>query len=274
MNTGMKSITGALPIISIVIIAISFLNLAFYYSQFGVQIQNYVEVSEIIFSLTTFFSSAFFLVVFAILLLVITGFGSKGSSDRLKNADDKNSQEMFASYRKSKHRFVRFFFSFFSEKIFIAVIIAAIAFGIWDGVRDAMTTEALKESVVWFDISGLVLVFVTSAIPATLCIPGRAMKDADETYKITFFLSLIILSTQFLIVRNQRRAELVKAGNPKYSMILVLSDTRTYTSNDTLLYVGSTKNFIFFYNARKQSTVAISGADVRASEIKALRGGL
>lgn len=267
----MKKITEALPIISIAVIAISFLNLAFFYTQFGVPIQNYVEVSEIIFSLTTFFSSALYFAILLTFVSVIAVLRSKKSTSQ--EVIESNSSEIPASYRTSEHRAVRLFYYIFSEKVVAILFITFIAAGFWDGLSDAMTDERLRESVIWFDILGFMFVLVASTIPTLLSTPGREIKATNQP-GIILLLSVIILSILFLNLRNRRRAELIISGNPKYSAKITLTDDRVYNSSDTLLYVGATKNYTFFYCTRNKSTFTISSNNIRTTELKKLREGL
>jgi hypothetical protein len=63
-------IKEALPVISVALVLLAFFDLYFYYSLFGIEIYNYIEVSEIIFSFSTIY-----LYVIVISTYFIAGWG-------------------------------------------------------------------------------------------------------------------------------------------------------------------------------------------------------
>jgi len=263
----MKKIVESWPIISIAILMISFLNYAFYYSQFGIPIHNYIDLSEIIFSLLTFVSSLFAICSFVLFIMIMPG----NKADR--NDDRQSPPEMFLRYRVSKYGFIRFFFAFFTEKIFyILGFIGLSVLIIYHSLT--ITDDELLVSTVWLDWYYAFLTILLSSLITLLSIRGSSISNISGRQSYIFLFAAVVCGSIFLVDRNRRAAQLIKQGKVKYTIIAKSNHGDIYRSNDTTLFIGSTRNYVFLYNPQKETAIVIPTNAIEELSIRQLRGGL
>lgn len=263
----MTKIKEWFPIISVGVVVVSFLNLSFYFSQFGIAIQHYIDVSEIVFSLTTFASSAYTFAFFLLLLLI---------TSRSKEKADESTpiRKGLSSYRKSKYYLVRLFSNLITEKIlylFVGIVcICAILFHFSDYNAD----EELIKSSIWFDFDCLFLMVVISCTVTVVSVKDLAAIEMTGRTAYVFFLTIWILIVTFLSYRNKRSADLIKNGNAKYSFVFKTKEADFYRSSDSLIYIGGTKDYFFIYQPSKESAIILHKTDIMEATIRKLRNGL
>lgn len=268
-NGFMDRLKELLPLISIGVVVISFLNLTFYYSQFGVAIQNYIEVSEIIFSLTTF-TSTIYLIAYLV-LFILTAYRKK---DTPGLSGDKKILEFLEKYKESNKKIVRLLVRPITEKtLYIMILLISIGLLLFR-LQSSTRNAELENSASSFDLDCLALIFLTSCLLATVSLYKRQMEEFSDQQVYIFFLSIIVLSFTFLGYRNQRKADLVKLGKPKFSVTLKTDSNKIYKTSDSLLYIGATKGYYFLYNTSDKTTVIIPANTLVEHQVIQIRSGL
>jgi hypothetical protein len=263
----MSKIKDWFPIISVGVIFVSFLNLSFYFSQFGIAIQHYIDVSEIVFSLTTFVSSAY-TIAFLLLFILITSRSKETTTESTSVAKGLN------SYKTSKYYLVRQFSNLITERtLYILVSVACIA-GVLFHFNDYNTDEELIESSTWFVFDCLFMMMLFSCIVMVVSVKDLAAIEMTGRTAYVFLITVTILMVTFLSYRNKRSADLIRSGHPKYSFVFKTRDTNLYKSSDSLIYIGGTKDYFFLYQSNKESTIILQKQDIIEATIQKLRGGL
>lgn len=266
----MRQLVNNLPIITVIVLFFSFLNLHFFYGSFGIAAQNYLDVSEIVFSMTTFVSSAVTLILFC-LFINIALFSRKKSNDN--DLSFKKGNNLSISLRSSKYQIVRYASRLVEPG---SVLIAFYSGFIWTLIYiiNSFTNEQLLASAREFDFYCYLLVFVTSGYVMLIQMWIRRAKDIKRKDLNTFLLALPIGCIVFLSVRNSIRTDFIKSGFPTHKVSLQLNDHQKVESTDSVFYIGSVKNYYFFYRNVDSSSVAIPATRVEKAIIRRIRNGL
>ena len=221
-----------LPAIPIAVIVISFFNMSFYYSQFGVAIQNYVEVSEIIFSLLTFTSTIYLIGYLALAILI-----AYHKKEKQGPSDNEKILSLFEKYKSSNKKILRFLTLQINENILIILtLLASLGLLLLRLQYYSGTDAALEDSTSQFDLDCLIFIFVASWLLAVFSLRNRKIEELADQQICIFFLSMLVLSFTFLGYRNERKADLVKLlGKPKFSVTLKTDSDKIYKTSDSLI---------------------------------------
>lgn len=270
----MKGILNAIPLWTILMVVISFLNLHFYYFiGFGIQIQHYLDVSEIIFSLTSFVSLTILFSIISLALLVVKR--DKTATTNSPDSSNKNEQSKFVDFfRKNRFTIIRKAYSIVFPKYGL-FIVASILFGTWlKIVIDESVFERVAVSSADFDYNFIILML--SGILFLVSLNRVINKDFVwrnlRWSNVYGFVAISILT--YLITRNSISADLINKGYSKYSVQLELEGDSSLYTNDSLIFIGSTKNYYFFRNTNSEYNTIIPVNEIIEIKIKKLRGGL
>lgn len=257
-----------LPIATIVVLTISFLNIHFYYNSFGLIIHNYLDVSEVIFSNIAFVSSGLTFLFFAIYLKIVTS----RTSPRVKfNFQEEG--KLYKQLKTSKSAFVRFI-SWFTKGanagilIFTALLMLFAVY--FSGVHpdDELLSSAHDYDFDWY----ILIIFVATYA----CVFSLWLREGDK-FSIgdvtILFMTMGLMIIIFLSHRADKSAGFVKAGHPKYE-VLIATKSDSIQSNNSLVFIGGTRNFYFLYDRKDSTSLIIPSTDIVVVEIKKLRGGL
>lgn len=249
-----------LPTVTIALTLIGFFDLYFYFRLFNIDIYNFLDVVEIIFS----FSSIFLyfvglvlalLLLYASLLIMVIPFSRNeklmGRLERLTNARRKFKTSKFAMYGR------RFFG--------IAIVLIFISFLV-DKFFFPYSPVYETEIVIMFGalfIGGLVLV---------ADYPKEAL---DEVNASTILVALLAFFMTFIAARDYFKFKNVVHGFPATIVTLTMGDDTHFTSGHAgqgqagsgLYFIGATKGFYFFWNKVNRTTQIIPVSEIKRIEL-------
>lgn len=220
-----------LPLLIILIISFGYLDVYFYYSNFSILIHNYLDASEIIF----LFSPILFLIVLILIIhlylpLTLLGYFKKHNTKLLHIAE--------------RHSIL-----FFSIGILILSILFFIAFYWGQEINNDLTKnpEYMESQFFEFILYCMLTCWVLVSITLLTKINFR------------FIIPLIILSfIWFLTKSNANKARRL----PTYDVSLTLIDKNIISTNDSIYFIGETRNYIFLRNMNSKFNSIISKQDV------------
>lgn len=247
-----------LPLLSLAIVLFGIFNLDNLYANYGIEIFNYVEVSEILLSFTDLFQALIYLfgyfVIFIVLFIIVVLIPKKKYFD-LNNYD--------------------------AKWLLVGVLILFFLVN-WGGIYALYIFFGNRpdQSALRFDYCSLALIIFNF-----LCLYGiqllykRVMRKSAVTVEKydSFIYQLIPLTFLLLVyfeIRNNLTHKFHLEGCHKYEMSLMMDDSSQINSNDSIIYIGSTKNFIFFKNIKSERNIIIPSSEVKMVTTKKLREGL
>jgi hypothetical protein len=264
----MNKLIKALPIISIVLVVLSFLNLHLYYRNFGIDIQNYLDLSEIIFSLTVFLPGVGMFVVFALIMLIALT-PEHGVKEQQKPSDNK----LYKYFKDHRSKRLRILARFSSNIFFAALVVSAVVIALILLRPYIFPEEDILQATERFDFY-LFIIVMTSSFAATVI--AASIKGIDIESETAFYFligAIFITSLGALSYRGFSRSDLILTGKPKYEVEFKTLNS-TYVSDDSTHYVGSTRNFHFLYHVGREENTVIPVKDVIEAKFKKLRTGL
>ncbi|HEU5292484.1 MAG TPA: hypothetical protein VFU05_17675 [Cyclobacteriaceae bacterium] len=258
------------PFATIGIVILSFLNLHFFYSGFGIQIYNYLDVSEIIFSLTAFFASLFSLLYFVVFLYLFIRQKSKNESEQ-DTVETENKALLY--FRNHKLRYLRFLHKLFdglTPYILLTTILVAL-FSLY--LAGSFPQSELLKSSMEYEFHSFLFIILLSGYITLLSIWIGKRTSVDKKDGYLFISALLINTLLFLMIRNSKSSELIMAGHPKYSVEMTTNHKR-YSTNDSLVFIGNTKNYYFLYNRKSKESFIIPSNSILETKMHRLRFGL
>jgi multidrug efflux pump subunit AcrB len=151
----MRQLVNNLPLITLVILLFSFLNLHFFYGSFGIAVQNYLDVSEIVFSMTTFISSVVSLILFCLYLNIVLF--SRKTGGRKENLNFKKGNNLSNNIKSSKYRVVRYLARLVEPGAILIFVYSGVIFILFY-IVNSLTDEQLRASSREFDFCCYLLV--------------------------------------------------------------------------------------------------------------------
>jgi hypothetical protein len=265
----MKELKTMLPLSSIAIIIVSFLNMHFYYKVFGVLIQNYIEISEIVFSLTAFISSGFLFLIFGLYMFIVIRRRDNAMSHDA-NFNENNAYRYFRYHRIVKLRPIARVFE--TLGIAVEILLVGMLFLVHQ-IFAGFTDQELMQSTWELDLNILILAICFSSFVIALCLWLKKIDENGSHIPYLFLVSVTISGIYLLAARNQRSAQLVMSGYSKYQVRLI-TEHKEYRSGDSLLYVGATKGYYFLYSPIDSASVVVPSNEVIEAKFHQLRHGL
>jgi hypothetical protein len=257
----------------LVLIFLGYLNIYFYYDYFGIQIYHYLEASEIIFS----FSSLIQTFYFALILVLLASISAHLRKDefekivadaRTKAAQDvkeKVGEERPSSKTQAEKK--KFWVRVKEKAVLIVVALIGnalfyVLFLLVGGFLSNLKIDNSKVKLVFEMAFVLCLLLIYTFVPR---------KSRNSTAVYFGYLSIVVA---FLYIRTYSSYTLVKDNNAKYSAAITLDDQNLISSNDSIKYVGSVRQYHFLHNIKSGENIVIPSATVKKIVIKELRGGL
>jgi len=230
MKQQFEFLSKYLPIITVLAIGIGYVNLHTTYYPFGINIYPYLEASEILLS----FASLILELVSIFILTVVYSYvliTNIGNHERQEN-------EKFIQGLKPIHR---------------ALVIILAGFSI--------TFVALLQ---YFNF-----VFVIVVIPLVYLLKWMLKNWISAIVDRTnlFVTSVFILFCIYMIVGNIIKADGIKNGRQKQSVTLHLANETSVSTDQYLMYVGSVRNYIFFWDRKSKKNIVISTSLIKSLEI-------
>ncbi len=271
----LDTIKQVLPVASGGIIVVSFLNLYFYYqSGFEIRIQNYIEVSEIIFSLTSMTSFAFVIGLIAFSLLIVQREKPENSIEVQPKLKERSRTKLEQFFLNSRFRILKKIYGLLSAPRILFGASALLTFFYAGRVKNESALEKIAIDHLSFEMSFFVLILVGATSFSLL---NPAIYNSPRLSKldlIRLFWSIGFWILAFIVTRNILSAKLILSGHHKFEVHLAMKDNSKVQTTDSIAFVGSTKNFHFFRNLKSNENYIYPASEVRSITMKQLRQGL
>jgi hypothetical protein len=241
----LSTIAEQIPLYTVLLIVVSYFNMYNYYNMFAIPIYNYIDVSEIIFSI----SSTFNLIFMTIAMLAGVGVYKAIMGDR---EGEPRKDETRNGRVKKVFLLLGLYWMPALCTIGIAVGVIIVPFYVPEFLIDLYF--AIYILWVFTDFSDMEYIQLYPRY-------RRLMQ-----YTLVIFFTMLFFTT-----KNYAWHKAVILGAPKYNIEMKLKDNTVISSTNNFHYIGSTAKFIFMYDAFSKKSMTYSKDDVMWSSIKANR---
>ena len=236
------------PIILIIIYAIGYVYLFQYYSRFGIEIEYYINLTDIIFfTLKNLFYLLLVYLIFEIALRIVSylflllayRIKYSGAISKIrKKIIDKNTRELEVK-------------------------------NIYDKVFDVGIAKYISDTTIWICIiATLGFLYYEKEYLATLSVvcPYLLTKvfmpkllNSEKRKKVIYFYPILILVLIFAFgILGTKDGDYIKTTSV-INKIEYSIDNKIYSSNKTpILLIGETSSYLFIYNKKTQETIILS----------------
>ncbi len=208
-----------------------------YYNSFGIDIFSYITFSEII---TLFLGSIPSLTLIALVVLFVTFI----LSDVSKNTIEKLTSPRKSIYMKRKRIVGRF-------DLLIVMVSFLLIFGpLMLPIREAFTTFIKSET---YFAMRLVGVFIFFAFFLKDLVPFLGSQFNFKKIYL-YFIIFIVIFFGAIYFKTSHKLWSVRNDPHQYFLAttLVLKDSTTINTNDSLIFIGQTNNYVFLYRFTPQ----------------------
>lgn len=230
-----------LPILSVYIIILGLINVYSYYSNFQIEIYQYISITEIGIILT---KELFFLCLFSCIVIVLI-IGYKDYANRIGKQSIRQKRHLIFLFRVLK----RAFFLVFISTFLILLLINLELFLVVD------------KDLIMFYTSFFLLVM-------TIPIFIFRFKFLIKTFGIEKTVVFLFVLTTISLMLTSASYSSYRTRHGKYYGTIVMTSDSTYISTDSSFYIGKTQSYIFIHNAKDTSTISIPADRVIYLKIK------
>lgn len=262
----------------IAIVVLGYINVYLYYNYFGISIYPYLETSEIIFSFSSIIPSLAIILFLHLLMMYFDYINREHREQQIeemiaaiknKPLKEENKKEgwfeiildfILKPFKKVwLIKTIAYSFAFLFCIGFLSFIFVVI--GLILGAVSAIRLPDLSWELLFYAFFIVGFLMIETII--------RNEKSPNKVYLI--YAGAIVL---FIFIRTHAAYNMIKDNKPKYTTQLLLNDGTWKKSNDSILYIGTTKQFYFYHNIKTSENIVIPTATVREVRIKELRTGL
>jgi hypothetical protein len=240
-----KIIKEIIPFIGVFLIGLVYVKLSLYYGHFNIDIINYLELSEI---LTLFLPDLVtYILVLGVVLFIL--FLVQTKSEAIRSFEKKEKVIVTPSFLNRVKGIYRYTKLILFPVVFL-LICYLISF-IW--IRDAFWVLFYKTFIlpVFYILTFLFFEFEYRYFE----IYGKRI---GATYSNLFFIcSMVCL---FSIASAKSETLRVEKGESK--IISFTFNSKNVSTNNTTVYIGQTKNYLFIYNVIKKETAVYQKDDL------------
>lgn len=234
----LKRVKEFAPVASIIIIIFGLLRQIFFYAHFGIEIQNYLTLSELILSISKEL----------IVIVIITLFITFQAYVYLHDAKNRINGALSGTHTRNRWRLFR------GELIVSFLLIAAI---IMDFIKNGETV-----SILWFTA---LLVF--NLYPIFFFETKLKFQTLNRTFNPLSF-NIILISILVIISLSVMTYMAIKSSEKgQFIGTIIQTKDSTYISDTTHYFIGKTEKFYFIHNQNKKSTLVIPETEVVNAEI-------
>jgi len=242
-NSKPKSFFELVPFFGSFLLFLGICRLISYYGEFGINIVNYLDFSEI---LTSFFD-VFVILAFIFSITFIQGFLSASKRSEESNRKRKNIiEEKFLIKRMGMY------FSYYISSFVGAIFALSFNF---------LVLRLFDKSLIWNDLFYYYLVtlgyYVFLIFLTEIEIRHKYFQSSDS---FKFYIQVLIYSTlvvALVIYTGYRQALSVKERKIYYGTAIELEGNSRIVSDSTTYYIGNTKNYLYVYHEKDGSTDVI-----------------
>jgi len=258
--------------ISILIILLGYINLYFYYFFYGLEIYNFLDTTEIIFSFSSLIPTSLVLISMFTFGEFFRYLNKEEEEARMKKIMEEVEKKKKEKEEKSESEKVNRQFRFHIKsnilrKALIGIIAVVLTFIsqfffllIFALLAGLEVTSSSWNSI--FELSFAIFLMIVYTF-------SRRQANKQKLY-----FGMTVLFALFLVIRSNAAHNAVIKGNPKYSVEIQMLDGQIMKSNDSLTYIGSTKQYHFFHNIKSKENSIIPNSTVKEIKLKELRGGV
>jgi hypothetical protein len=279
VETTMKKISEYLPLITVCTVLIGFLNIYNYYKYFGIEIFNYLDASEIIFS----FSSLIFSIILVVPTLLISIIIGAINIEASKRQDRE-----FTTLKIDEDQFtlmdvILLIAKWGYENYLLIPVLVFFPIYIYDLITNKEAQSKMTEGMsLAYGAASLMFIYKVFKViifdPLNKSLLSDRVKQKFPTFDTIRFLRnsfLLIGFIMFLFIRNYIRYKNLKNGYSKFEVSLLNNtDNIVVATNDSLYFIGATRGYYIFNNIRSGTNLIIDASDIRTANIKEVREGI
>ena len=226
------------PIVSVVIILFGLFNQMFFYSHFGIEIQHYLTVSELILSACT---QLIYIIVGTIFIALNFYLHASGAKPRIDSAIEKK-------------------YGYSWKFLKAELLISCIALGLIISILIFNRQKNFLYSLIWLIVYQfyIVIIFIVRLIFQKIQLPF------NPSYFNTIVLSIVLVVMLWYVTDN----DIKKCEKGRFFGTVITTKDSTYISDSSHFFIGKTEKFWFIKNRITQSTMVIPDAEIIKSEIK------
>lgn len=253
----MEKISKILPLISLLFMALGLFYNIYIYSSFGIDITEYIDLGEVVLLfLPSFFSFIYFAVISIVASHLLTG----------------NLFWEFQQFANSNHPF-----NFMVRKVdenFVVVkkviLISSLAiFFVIPIVRMIFPRNSQLTEIIILSTLGMLLIFLPFYL-GWLKYEINRKGQFELPYNVLKILFLLVSITFIVWYSGENKVYRILNGNPK--QVTITSETGdVIVSDSSLIFIGKSKKYAFFYSKKSVSTFVYPLDKVRSLEIKLSR---
>jgi hypothetical protein len=243
-----------LPYYGAFLVFLGVIRLHFFYGEFGVTIENFLDFSEII---TSFFD--------ILILIIIQFILSWFQSYFLRNNDDAEyKNEIFEKLKQKSHIFKRLkiYILYFGDLIITYLIYILI------GILYHFFIQPIKiESLIFFLIT-IGICFSLGIFIMEIEIKHNKYKFSESEIKSTKILMFSLISISIVVLISYIQANNIKTEKNTFGTKIILKDSKEIISDENNYFIGNTKNYVFFYHEKSKITDVIPLSEIKQLSIK------
>lgn len=235
----MEWIKNNLAIISIYLVTLGIVYLTTYYAYFGVNILSYLDLTEIIQLQFKYYAAAFCIIVLSNLQIMLKNNYNTNDNDDIYN-------ELIKPNKYKQHKILKQFKDNSNRNVFYSVIVICLAF-LGAFIYKAITAHYLAFTAIELIFETIILYLFFKILPRYEKLLKSFGVGGMNNEIIPFFGFVIIATivTSFELARNDAFDLIIKRSENEVTINI---DSKSITTNDSLVFAGKTKNYIFFYN--------------------------
>jgi len=241
---------GGISLFTTIIVVVSYIKIYFYFSLYDINVNSYIDVSEIILAFTQVYKELFLLVIFYALFYKLFEFV------KMKPGRSPSMIENFA------WRF---------QIILVIAVCGYIYYSIPEWISIKIPIDILVIQSFILAIVFLAVIFAVSILHL------HSLNIKSRTRLVTMnSIGMALLFSFLLIIFAEGRISygLNKYAHPKYSIRLFLNNNECLETTNTFVYLGGTVNYYFFHDFKTDTNTIISKNSVLKENQSKLRSGL
>jgi len=237
MNAKSNDLLKFLPLFSAALIFLGFFKTNVYYGHFGIEIQNYIEFSEI---LTLFFDK---LIIYSVLVLSVVAW--------ITQAEEDNKKTQISTFPKRKNKI---------NQIILVLTLVAACLLLMLLFSFSTSLQMARDGFLTFI---MVLIFGISY--------GYIWKSFEQSFAtkpVVFKYSFLFFFTLGIIWMTASVDATSVLKNDKFQGTKIYLESYTLVSDKNNYYIGNTKNYLFFFHEREKKTDIIPMSLIKKIEYK------
>jgi len=247
-------------ILTFLLIIICFIDIKLFYSEFNINIEEYISTSDIIF--VAIDKLVLLIVVFLIQLVIWFLWLNKVEDQHSEVKEDKGQPTLF------DHPFIAGKFLWRGWAAYWIILFACL-------ITSTIFSQSFPESHFWVTTKDFFYYsFLTSAwLVLSIQFTSMALKEMKENDRV--YIKTIMTASAFLVIiftavvfQSSITAHRIKKRGNRITTELLTNDNVAVKSNDTVRYIGHTGNYYFFWNKVTEETSIYNQDQIKFVKVK------